>query len=359
MKSEEPRNVIVCPLGWGLGHASRDIPIIEQLVIRGHHVYIAADKPQLDYLRQYFPSLDTIVFPSPKVRFGSGNTQFLPLFWFALRLPFFICWEHYRLNRLIRRYSIDLVISDNRYGLWSRFVESIIITHQLRIIPPFPFRWAMPAVEFLLKRWLKRFDKVLIPDFNDERSIAGLLSKANGLNNLNYIGLLSRFSNIKADSLFACYELIVIASGPEPQRSIFVGIAKKLAVRHQLNCLIVEGKLNNGINPRSEDGVWSVGHLPDSQFAAAVKQAKYLLIRGGYSTIMDMLVLGVSGLIVPTPGQTEQEYLAKRLSDEHLFRYVTQSGLLYVDTINLQAKELISEKSIESFTFLNQSLLKP
>ena len=354
MKFEVPRNVLVCPLGWGLGHASRDIPIVEQLVIQGCRVYIAGDKSQLNYLKQYFPSIETIDFPSPKVRFASGNTQLLPLFWFALRLPLFICWEHYRLKRLIRKYSIDLVISDNRYGLWSKSVESVIITHQLRVFPPFPFRWAMPVVEVLVKRWLKRFDNVLIPDFNDKRNLAGLLSKSNGLNSLNYIGLLSRFSNIKADGLFAFYELIVLASGPEPQRTIFVNIAKKLAVRHKLSCLIIEGSPNSGITPRCEDGVWCVGHLPDSQFAAAVKQAKYLLMRGGYSTIMDMLVLGVSGLIVPTPGQTEQEYLAKRLSDQHLFRYVTQSGLLSIDIANLQVKKLTLEMSNESFCFFKK-----
>ena len=331
-------NVLVCPLGWGLGHASRDIPIINQLLRQGHSVYVAGDKPQLDYLKQFFPDLRTIHFPSLKVNYTRFSTQFFSLLLVALRLPFFNIWEHYRLKKIVTEYSIDLVISDNRYGLWSRQVKSVIVTHQVRVIPPFPFKWTQRLIELSTKHWLKRFDQVWIPDYSNGRSIAGFLSKQNGLKNLHYIGILSRFSDVSIDGIFGGFELVVIASGPEPQRSIFADLSAQLAQKLNLSCLIIEGKIDNGIIPRNANGVWHVGHLPDLQFALALKHSNYLIARGGYSTIMDLITLGVSGLLVPTPGQTEQEYLAEYLSQKGLFPFVEQHNLLNVDKKNMEVE---------------------
>ncbi len=343
MSANSKLNVLVCPLGWGLGHASRNIPIIERLLAQGHNVFLAGDKLQLDYLNQFFPGLNPISFPSLQVRFCRFSSQLFPLLWVALRLPFYTLWEHFRLRNLIAEYSIDWVISDNRYGLWNRRVKSTIITHQLRVIPPYPFRWAMPVTEMLLRRWLKRFDWVWIPDTSNEPSIAGLLSKPNGLDNLHYIGTLSRFGRITDDAEFVGFDMVVVASGPEPQRTIFVDMASRLAINNRLNCLIIEGAPHNGMVPRSVDGVWLVGHLPDVQFVLAVKRARYLILRGGYSTIMDMLTLGVSGLLVPTPGQTEQEYLAAHLVATNLFRAAAQSELLNIDINDARQKPIDPE----------------
>lgn len=331
MDAKSTKQILVSPLGWGLGHASRDIPIIDALIKQGHKVIFAADKPQCLLIEQRFPNLETIHFPSLNVKFSKSKYQFFPLLWVAFKLPFYNIWEHFKLNGILKKHRIDIVISDNRYGLWSRKVRSIIITHQLRVIPPFPFKWAMPITEYLVKLWLKRFDEVWIPDYADERCTAGILSKPNGLGNLCYVGSLSRFEGVDAESVFNGFQMVVVASGPEPHRSIFVDINAKIAQRYGLNCLIIEGRPENGIIPRCADGVWVVGHLPDMQFALAVKNAQYLVLRCGYSTIMDMLALGLSGLIVPTPGQTEQEYLAEYLSAKGLFHYVKQSDLLSID----------------------------
>ncbi|HPN21795.1 MAG TPA: glycosyltransferase [Tenuifilaceae bacterium] len=331
MDATSTKRILVSPLGWGLGHASRDIPIVDTLIKQGHTVIFAADKPQCLLIKQRFPNLETIPFPSFQVKFNKSKFQFFPLLWVAFRLPFYNIWEHFKLYGILKKHCIDIVISDNRYGLWNRKVRSIIITHQLRVIPPFPFKWAMPITEYLVKWWLKRFDEVWIPDCPDERSVAGILSKSNGLTNLCYIGHLSRFDGVDAESVFSGFQMVVVASGPEPHRSFFVDINKKIAQRYCLNCLIIEGRPENGVIPRCIDGVWIVGHLPDMQFALAVKNAQHLVLRGGYSTIMDMLALGLSGLIVPTPGQTEQEYLAEHLSVKGLFRTVKQSELLNID----------------------------
>lgn len=327
MNKKKTQNILICPLGWGLGHASRDIPIIEYLLNQGHKIIVAADAPQLELIKTRFSGIITHEFPSLKIRFRSGKSQLIPLVWYALRLPFFNYFEHVRLRQIISDYTVDIVISDNRYGLWSKKIKTILITHQLRVIPPFPFKWTSLFTEFIAKKWLSRFNQVWIPDFEGINSLAGNLSRNNGLDNLHYIGLLSRFMNISPDVLFSGFEMVVIASGPEPQRSIFVERCSSIAKAMNLSCLIFEGNPQNGIIPRNIDGVMYVGHLPDLQFALTVTNAKYLIVRGGYSTIMDLLVLGVSGLIVPTPGQTEQEFLASELSKKGFFMAANQADL--------------------------------
>lgn len=337
--SSHQLNILVCPLGWGLGHASRDIPIIERLQCEGHRVIVAGDILQLEIIRQRFPSIETILFPSIKVLFAPRANQFLPLLWLALRLPFFNLREHFKLKTLISLHKVDVVISDNRYGLWSKSVKTVIITHQLNVIPPFPFKWAIPITRFITKKWISRFDQVWIPDFKGDNSIAGILSKPNGITNLRYIGLLSRFNNISIDAQISGFEMVVVASGPDPQRRIFIDISAKLAQKWKLNCLIIEGNPFNGVIPRNVNGVWRVGHLPDLQFALAIKNTKYLIVRGGYSTVMDLFAMGVRGLLVPTPGQTEQEYLAKYLSEKGYFRYSIQSNLLNIDIADMQSSQ--------------------
>lgn len=331
------KTVLISPLGWGLGHATRDIPIIKHFLELGFRVIVAADKQQLELLKHSVKGIEYVYLPSISVMYTSGRSQLLPMIKVAFGLPFANCREHKSLQYLVAKYKIDLVISDNRYGLWSNKCKSVIITHQLGVIPPFPFRWASFVARFITKRWLSRFNQVWVPDF-EHRPLAGRLSSNIGIRNLKYIGLLSRFYNYKPTTETpTSFEMVVVASGPEPHRQIFVDIAAAVASKHALNCLIIEGKQSNGLVPRLVDGVWFVGHLSDSMFAQVVTSAKYLLLRSGYSTIMDMLVLGVLGLLVPTPGQTEQEYLARNLSEHKLFRTVSQSNLSTISVEDMLA----------------------
>jgi uncharacterized protein (TIGR00661 family) len=344
------KNILVCPLGWGLGHASRDIPIINLLIAKGHNVIVAGDVRQLALVKDSFPNIEALPFPSLKVNLSKSNFQFFSLLWVAFRLPFFNIWEHRRLKKIIREHNIDTVISDNRYGVWCHTVKSIIVTHQLRVIPPYPFMWATRITEFLVSRWLSRFNEVWVPDYCNERNVAGFLSEPSRLKNLHYVGLLSRFSGISIDGVFSGFQMVVVVSGPEPQRSIFADLSATLAQNRGLSCLIIEGRPEAGTVPRNVDGVWRVGHLPQFQFALALKNAEYLVVRGGYSTIMDLLALGISGMLVPTPGQTEQEYLAKYLSEKGLFQAVVQQDLINVDldrTKKVSIPIYKSEKALE------------
>lgn len=324
----------------------------------GHRVIVAADGAALERLRVQFDGIECLRLASYSIRYKAGQSQLWPMIWVALRLPFYNVWEYLWLRRAIRRYSIDFVISDNRYGLWTRQCPCVCITHQLRVIPPKPFDWVEGIVGILLRRWLRRFSDVWVPDC--ERSpIAGRLSANNGLQNVRYVGLMSRFAGISPTELPEPpyeFDLLVIASGPEPHRHLFIDGAVALAIKLGLRCLIVEGNILNGSVLRGHGLVRFVGHLPDAVFAAAVLYARYLLFRGGYSSIMDMLCLGVTGLMVPTPGQTEQEYLAEYLSSKGLFRVAQQEQLPQLQPEQLLAKHCKPVGNVDLFAAIDDML---
>ncbi|MDI3526338.1 MAG: hypothetical protein PWR03_521 [Tenuifilum sp.] len=336
MSEIKKKTILFSPLGWGLGHASRIIPLISKEQEPGNNVIVAADKSSIALVKSIFPNITTIPFKSINVRFCKKNNQLLPLFWFALRIPFVRIREHRKLQQIIKEYKVDMVISDNRYGLYSKRAFCVIITHQLRIIPPKPFGFTSKLIGILLKRWLKRFNEVWVPDYPQENSIAGELSRSNGLPNIKYIGLLSRFKLITPNTSDRYWELVGIVSGPEPHRTIFEEKLTQLGQKFKLKTLILKGIPNQGNEIIQEsEYVWKAGHLQDIEFYSAIKNARYIVARSGYSTIMDLLTIGKSGLLVPTPGQTEQEYLAKHLAEKGFFKSVKQDSILNITLAEL------------------------
>jgi len=338
MNGRTKQTILFSPLGWGLGHASRIIPLIHKELQNENKVMVAGDESSLSLIKSTFPGIEAFSFKSIKIKFRKGKSQLFPLAWFALRLPFVRIWEHRKLQQIIKESHVNMVISDNRYGLYSKHAFCVIITHQLRLIPPKPFGFAQKLTELLLKNWLKKFDEVWIPDYPNEKSIAGKLSGSNGLLNLKYIGILSRFTLILLTAEETNWELIGIVSGPEPQRTIFEKKITQLAQKLKVKSLILEGLPTQGDKiVQVSENVWKSGHLSDANFYNVVKNAKYVISRSGYSTVMDLLAIEKSALLVPTPGQTEQEYLAKHLAEKGLFESVTKEGLL-----NIEIKKLMS-----------------
>lgn len=324
--------ILVCPLGWGLGHASRLIPIIQFLKDEGYEIIVAGDKPQLLLISYRFPDIQTINFPSFNVSLSKGKSQLLPLIGVAIRLPYHTIREHFALKRIIRENKIDLIISDNRYGLWCKGVKSIFITHQLKVIFPKPFRFLEPIGLNAVRFFSSKFKYCLVPDFSDERNLAGELSNPGKKpKNIKYIETLSRFSDIKIDENSEEWDLVGISSGPSPHREIFIQEISRLSKLYNLKTLIIKGSPKEGMQTYIENGISYCGHLSDKDFANAVLSSKYLITRSGYCTIMDLYALGVGGLIVPTPGQTEQEYLAEFLSNKGLFKTCKQDEILKTD----------------------------
>lgn len=222
-KLKERKNILICPLEWGLGHAARMIPVARKLNELNNNVFIGAGEKHLALFRVEMPELNLISFPG----FSPGYSRHLPQYLFMLLktplLLYHIIAEHCRLKKIIRNYKIDIVISDNRFGLWNRNITSVYVTHMLRIPLPKPLR-LLESIGMMLHRFvIKNYSMCYIPDLPGELNISGRLSHGVRIpGNARYIGILSRFASGKAEQInpFQYNHNTVILSGPEPQRSV-------------------------------------------------------------------------------------------------------------------------------------------
>lgn len=352
--NDEKKKVLICPLGWGLGHASRVIPIIDSFLKSGHEVIVAGDDLQLALLSKRFEGIRTINFPSFEVRFSKRKSQLLPLIWIAIRLPYHIIKEHFVLNRLIKQHEIDIVISDNRYGLWNKNVKTIFITHQLKVFFPKPFQFLEPVGERFIRYLAEKYDSCWISDISGLDNLAGELSHPRKLpSNGKYVGLLSRFTGIEINQNGRNWDLVGVVSGPSPHREMFIEEIEKLSLKHNLKTLIIKGKPDERAEIIEKNGIWYASHLNDSTFAMVLLSSKYLIFRAGYCSLMDLVVLGIRCMIVPTPGQTEQIYVAEYLSNKGLFKTCKQSE---IENINISDTLVIRETSSCSNVLLEEAI---
>ena len=327
-----PKRVMVCPLDWGLGHASRMIPVIDRYRKAGYRVFIGGSGKSGMLLKNTFPALTYIHLPSPEIRYASNGIWLIPALIFQIpALLISVFREHNQIKEIIKDYEIDIVVSDNRYGLFSKKAYCILVTHQVSPTLPHAISWAEVPLHLILRILMLRFHACWVPDFPDPRNnLSGRLSHRFRLpGNARYIGILSRFNEM-ADMEFENpemrYELVIIVSGPEPQRKIFRDLAISEAIKMTGRVLIISGSVENealtGIHkhPRIE----VVPHLETSVFRKVLLQAGIIVCRSGYSGIMDLVSLGRSAILVPTPGQSEQEYLAEYLSQKGWFSCIPQ-----------------------------------
>ena len=328
--------VLICPLGWGLGHATRVVPIIEYLLQKGCRVLIAADEHCVELLRGRFPDLEFIIFPSVRIVFGKGIFQLFALFRIAVRMISLTFRDRLRVEKLVCRNQIDLIFSDNRYGLYSKQIPSILITHQLRILFPKPFRWLEIIGEWYVRNHAERFAQCWIPDNTNGFRLSGVLSKPVKMpNNVHFIGLLSRFYGKDLTPSSEEWDLVGIASGPPPFRKELVDELIRFSQRNNLKALVVRGLPQLHGNETVEGNVTLVNHLNDKKMVSAILGTKYLVCRSGYSTIMDLIALGKTALLIPTPGQTEQEYLAKHVSYSNAFNQIPQKQLMSLNMCDI------------------------
>jgi uncharacterized protein (TIGR00661 family) len=307
------KKVLIAPLDWGLGHASRCVPLISHLINKGCDIIIAADGEQLSLLKKEFPNLPSVQLKGYGIHYSRYKRLLAAkILWQLPKILIRIRQEHIFLERIIKEYRIDLVISDNRYGLYSPKVPCIFITHQLTIMAPFKL------IETLIKkinyRFIERFTQCWIPDFEGNKNIAGDLSHPGKMpaTVTKYLGPLSRFhagrSNIK-------YKYLFVLSGPEPQRTVLEKKLINTASQLTGKILIVRGKPGEKDEPVAS--VHNIkNHLTTPDMQEAFLQSEYIISRSGYTTIMELLSLGKKSILIPTPGQTEQEYLAKHLMQQ-------------------------------------------
>jgi uncharacterized protein (TIGR00661 family) len=307
----QKKRILICPLDWGLGHATRCIPIIRLLLQQNEEVLIAGSGRSFLLLKQEFPSLEFIDLPGYEISYSTGSMA-LHLFFSIPKILKGIKKEHELLQNIIRQKRIDLVISDNRFGLWSDQVKTVFITHQLLI--------KSPLGEYVLHRinlhYIKKYTACWIPDFEEEPNLSGELTHTYPLpENAVFIGPLSRFSSSSSSAtslphLKKVYDVMVIISGPEPQRTLFEELILKQAAILPLNFLIVIGVTEQIPTVVTKGNLDIVSHLPADEMKSAILAAGIIISRSGYSTLMDLATLGKKAIFVPTPGQTEQQYLA-------------------------------------------------
>ena len=317
------RRILISPLDWGLGHASRIIPIIDRLLEQGDTVIIAGGGLSLNLLKKQFPTLESIEIPSFKMKYSAGKSQVWAVAKAFPRLIYYSIREHSALKRIVKEKNIDFIISDNRFGLYHKRVPSAYITHQLMIKLPRPWDFLEPFVAFVHRCIINKFMECWVPDFEDmSESLAGELSHPNKMpRNVRYIGVLSRFSKrctpYGRENITPNLALAVL-SGAEPQRSIF---EKELLVSLQSkpheNIILVQGKIEAEQRKTKVGKVTVYNFMSSEELQGYILKADEIICRSGYSSIMDLHALGKlkNATLIPTPGQTEQEYLAEYISN--------------------------------------------
>ena len=315
--------VLVAPLDWGLGHATRCVPVIREFLNQGAEVELAVVRSNAGLLRGIFPELRERLAPSYNIVYPKhGYNMGLWLVKNGAHLRSVMSFEHRFAEEMVSRFHYDVLVSDNRFGFYSRNAKSIYMTHQRRIA----FPRVLSAFEPLGMLWhasvMKRFDEVWVPDLPEFPGYAGALSHvANAPVPVKYVGALSRFSGMEAETP-AClsgrgpYCFVAVVSGVEPARSRFEKLLRETLVKIPGRHAIILGKPSLGVKSSNECNLDLFTHLPDDQFASVVRSAQWVISRGGYSTVMDMAVLGARCIFVPTPGQYEQVFLGRDLANE-------------------------------------------
>jgi len=321
----KPR-ILVAPLDWGLGHATRCIPIIKELLAQECDVWLAGEGAQESLLKAEFPQLPFLLLQGYRVNYaktGRGLTWKMIKQWPKMQRA--IKAEHEWLKKMVAEYKFDAVISDNRYGLHLTSIPCIFITHQLTIKSPVG-KWSEKILQKRNYTFINKFTECWVPDIEGEKNLAGELShpRPKPAIPVKYIGLLSRFEKRSSDEKKS--HLLVILSGPEPQRSIFEEKIINDISHYNGTATIVRGLPGSSSLIPSTNMLKFYNHLPADELNAAMNDASYIISRSGYSTLMDVMALQKKSIFIPTPAQTEQEYLGENLMKRNIALCIKQEN---------------------------------
>jgi predicted glycosyltransferase len=319
-----PLRVLISPLHWGLGHATRIIPIIKLLKAANVEVVIAAKGSVAVLLQREFPQLLIIEAPAVTVQYPQESKWFF--FKMLTQAPAIlnaIKKENNWIKKAVAENRIDAVISDNRFGFYVKTLPCVFITHQLFInAPNGVLRWIAQKINY---SYIGQFKECWVPDVATAPNLAGRLSHPQLLPAvpLKYLGALSRLKKSEHNNGL---HILILLSGPEPQRSIW-----EAALMPQLKSLGQPAVLVRGL-PAENDHLSSTAmlsiynHVDAHQLNSLMNDASVVVARSGYSTVMDVVAVGKRSILVPTPGQGEQEYLADYLKEQKIAYTVKQQG---------------------------------
>lgn len=306
------------------------VPVAKKLQEAGNNVFVGAGEKHLALFRSELSNIKLLDFPGFRPSYSKALPQYLAMLLRTPLLLYHIIREHHRVKRIIDDYEIDVIISDNRFGLWNRKVISVYVTHILRIPLPLLFRPLERAGVLLHAAVIKQYDHCFIPDLPGETNLSGRLSHNLKIPlNARYIGILSRFIDTEEspEPVPSFQYDSIILSGPEPQRSILKSKVEKALGQTGTSAIFLEGKPEEKSNVRRQGKFIYYPHVRTAMMKKIMKNSRRIISRSGYTTIMDLVATGCTGLLIPTPGQTEQEYLADYLSEKGLFSTEKQNDL--------------------------------
>jgi len=309
------KNILFAPLNWGLGHSTRSSSIIKTLLGNNNKVALASDGDALIWLRSEFPDLTIYPLPELKIRYSGKKGAMAGV---VRRLPHYIksIKRDFRaIDPIIKAEHIDLIISDNRYGVYHPNIHSVLITHQLRIVHPFG-----KFIDLPFRNYLEKFDEIWIPDLPSHVLSGELSQPMVPLSTpVIFISPQSRFS--KMPTKHSDFKYLSIISGPEPnQTQLNFALIDQLKKVKAPCAMVLTQPAKDKLRIEDNVSVWS--DLSSAEIEDLIDRSEIVICRSGYSSIMDMFRKEKKALLIPTPGQPEQIYLAKYHHNKGFFKSI-------------------------------------
>jgi uncharacterized protein (TIGR00661 family) len=302
------KTILVAPLNWGLGHATRCIPLIQGLLEQSFNVIIASDGAALAILQKEFPILPFVELPSYSISYPKNGAYFR---WkLLLKLPAIkktMQAEKKLIQTMVSDGLIDGIISDNRFGIRNDKIPSVFITHQLNVLSGITSVFSTRMHRSIIKQ----FDECWVPDVENQENLSGNLGHLKKIvPNVKYLGILSR---MEPENVSKKYDILAILSGPEPQRTLFEEKILESLSGTDYTTLLVRGVVGKTQVQSKLGNISIVNFMQSKDLESAINESAIVIARSGYTTLMDLSVMGKKVFFIPTPGQYEQLYLAQRM----------------------------------------------
>jgi uncharacterized protein (TIGR00661 family) len=354
MNEVKQNKILVAPLNWGLGHASRCVVIIRFLIENNFRPVIASDGDSLVFLCKEFPELEFLELPSYRIKYAKKGVflKWKLLFsFFSIRAA--TKNECQMVQKELNSKEYAGIISDNRFGVYHDEIPSVYITHQLNVLSGFSTRFS----SWVHQSVISNFKECWVPDLEEPKSLSGKLSLSPKKQNfsIKYIGGLSRLQRKEVAKKF---DLLVLLSGPEPQRTLLENKLLDELINYKGKVAFVRGVLQPKGFLSSTENIKVFDYLLSKEIEEVLNQSELVIARSGYSTIMDLSKLQKKAFFIPTPGQTEQEYLAELMKNKNVAPYSTQKdfkiSLLeevknYEGFLKISNNFILDEKILEIF----------
>lgn len=308
-------------LNWGLGHATRCIPIIRELQNGGFEPIIASDGQAGKLLKKEFPHLVYRELPSYNIQYSKkGNFLKWKLMMNSPHIINAIKEEKSLTRQLVNEYDLKGIISDNRLGVRSKKIKkNIFITHQLNVLSGN----TSFLTSYLHQSYIRKFEQCWVPDAEGEKNLSGFLGHPEEKPaNVKYLGPLSRLEKTEVPVV---YDYLVLLSGPEPQRSILEVLLLNEFKNTHFKILFIRGVISEDSLENQNPDLNLKNYLFGKALQEAINCSRYIISRPGYTTLMDLAKLEKKAFFIPTPGQGEQEYLARRLKKLKIAPYCEQN----------------------------------